>query len=91
MFFIRPVGDTDVDVHVREPSGEEAYYGHRRTRLGGLVSRDFTRGYGPEEYMLRRALPGAYAVAAKCVGVGSRDRSRARSAARMASLRSERF
>jgi len=30
--------------------------------MGGLVSRDFTQGYGPEEYVVRRAVPGAYAI-----------------------------
>ena len=37
---------TDMDLHVIEPSGEEAYYSHNRTRIGGMVSRDFTAGYG---------------------------------------------
>ncbi len=40
----------DIDLHVVEPSGEEAYFGHPRTRSGGCMSRDFTQGYGPEEY-----------------------------------------
>ena len=53
---------TDMDLHVVEPSGERAYYGHNRTRIGGLVSRDFTQGYGPEEYMVRRAMHGKYQV-----------------------------
>merc|ERR1712110_1281836 len=44
------VDETDVDLHVIEPSGEEAYYGHRATRCGGRVSEDMTRGYGPETY-----------------------------------------
>ena len=43
---------TDMDLHVVEPSGEEAFYSHNRTTIGGLVSRDFTQGYGPEEYMV---------------------------------------
>ena len=29
------------------------------------MSRDFTRGYGPEEYMLKSAMPGKYVVSAK--------------------------
>ncbi len=56
---------TDMDLHVVEPSGEEAYYGHNRTRIGGLVSRDFTRGYGPEVYLVRRAMKGKYTIRTK--------------------------
>lgn len=43
--------ETDIDIHVLEPGGEEAYYGHRRTSDGGFVSEDVTTGYGPEEYL----------------------------------------
>ncbi len=53
---------TDVDLHVVEPSGEEAAYNHNRTTIGGLVSKDFTQGYGPEEYMVRRAMPGPFKI-----------------------------
>ena len=60
--------NTDMDMHIVEPSGEEAYYGHRRTRIGGNVSRDFTQGYGPEEYCLRRAMRGAYTMRTKFYG-----------------------
>ena len=56
--------ETDVDLHVTEPSGEEAYYGHRRTRAGGDVSKDITDGYGPEEYLLRKAPAGGYRIRA---------------------------
>jgi len=52
----------DIDLHVVEPTGEEAYYGHRNTRIGGMVSRDFTQGYGPEEYMLKVAPKGKYSI-----------------------------
>lgn len=55
---------TDVDLHVYEPTGEHACYSHRETAIGGLVSRDFRDGYGPEEYVLRRAWPGTYEVKA---------------------------
>lgn len=58
---------TDIDLHVIEPSGEKAYYGNRRTEIGGQVSRDFTQGYGPEEYTLRAACTGNYKVSAKYV------------------------
>ncbi len=53
---------TDVDLHVFEPSGEHAFYGFNQTAIGGLVSRDFRDGYGPEEYVLRKALPGVYTI-----------------------------
>ena len=60
--------NTDIDLHVVEPSGEEAFYGHNTTTIGGHVSRDFTQGYGPEEYVLRRALPGVYKIRCKYYG-----------------------
>ena len=47
--------ETDIDLHVLEPDGEEAFYGHRRTSSGGFVSEDVTTGYGPEEYMRKEA------------------------------------
>jgi len=56
--------NTDVDLHVFEPSGEEAFFGHRRTRAGGLVTRDVTDGYGPEAYFLRDAAKGTYEILA---------------------------
>jgi tetratricopeptide (TPR) repeat protein len=55
---------TDVDLHVFEPTGEHAYYGHKLTALGGLVSRDFRDGYGPEEYVLKKAVSGSYKIKA---------------------------
>jgi len=64
---------TDVDLHVYEPNGEHAYYGNRNTALGGLVSRDFTRGYGPEEYVLREAHPGTYTIKAHYYGSTQQD------------------
>jgi Ca-activated chloride channel family protein len=36
--------------------------------MGGLVSRDFTQGYGPEEYCLHKAQPGTYKIAANYYG-----------------------
>ena len=59
---------TDMDLHVIEPSGEEAYYSHNRTTIGGMVSRDFTQGYGPEVYAVRRAMRGTYEVKTKFFG-----------------------
>jgi len=52
--------DTDIDLHINEPNKDHCYYGHRFTAIGGTVSRDFTQGYGPEEYFIKQALPGTY-------------------------------
>lgn len=54
--------DTDLDMHVTEPTGEECYYGHRDTEAGARFSKDFTQGYGPEQYLLRNAVKGKYQI-----------------------------
>ena len=54
--------ETDIDIHVLEPNGEEAYYGNRRTAEGGFVSEDVTTGYGPEEYLKKELESGKYKV-----------------------------
>jgi tetratricopeptide (TPR) repeat protein len=59
---------TDVDLHVFEPDGGHAYYAHNKTLIGGLVSKDFTQGYGPEEYILHNAMPGTYLIKAHYYG-----------------------
>lgn len=56
--------ETDVDLHVLEPDGEEAYYRNRRTSSGGFVSEDVTTGYGPEEYLRKDAQKGKYRILA---------------------------
>ncbi|MBC7808960.1 MAG: DUF2135 domain-containing protein, partial [Akkermansiaceae bacterium] len=42
--------------------GEECYYSHNRTTIGGRMSDDFTQGYGPEEYFVRRNMGGKYRI-----------------------------
>ena len=64
---------TDMDLHVIEPSGEEAYYAHNKTTIGGIVSKDITQGYGPEEYVIRRAMPGKYKI--RCNYYGSHQQT----------------
>lgn len=54
--------DIDIDLHVVEPTGEECYYGHTATDLGARFSKDFTEGYGPEQYILRNAIQGKYII-----------------------------
>ncbi|MDP7286806.1 MAG: VIT domain-containing protein [Phycisphaerae bacterium] len=62
---------TDIDLHVVEPSGEEVFYSHNLSTIGGAVSKDLTQGYGPEEYMLRKGMHGVYTIKAKFYGSNS--------------------
>jgi len=54
--------DADIDLWVDEPNGERVYYGDKLSSAGGQISNDMTDGYGPEEYAIRRAPAGNYAV-----------------------------
>ena len=59
---------TDIDLWVLEPTKEKAYYDNRLTSIGGHMSADYTDGYGPEEYCLKRAKRGTYKVQANFYG-----------------------
>lgn len=52
----------DIDLWVEDPNGEKAAYNNPRTYQGGWMSRDFTGGYGPEEFLLREPKAGRYVV-----------------------------
>jgi uncharacterized protein YfaP (DUF2135 family) len=54
--------NTDIDLHVKDPSGEECYYSHEKTSIGGRISGDIAGGYGPEQFLLRKAGKGKYKV-----------------------------
>lgn len=54
--------DADIDLWVDEPNGERVFYGDKLSSAGGQISNDMTDGYGPEEYAIRRAPAGNYAV-----------------------------
>lgn len=54
--------DTDIDLHIIEPTNEECYYAHKDTQIGARFSKDFTEGYGPEQYLLRNAVKGKYII-----------------------------
>jgi hypothetical protein len=56
------MNSTDIDLHVKDPSGETCYYRHRTTAMGGRISPDITQGYGPEQFMLKKAVKGKYEV-----------------------------
>ena len=54
--------NTDIDLHVVDPYNEECYYGHKATEIGGRYPHDFTQGFGPEEFMLKKAANGKYII-----------------------------
>jgi len=60
--------NTDIDLHVKEPSGEEVYYGNRNPKSGGYLSKDFTQGYGPEVYVVGDVKVGTYQIVAHYFG-----------------------
>lgn len=59
---------TDVDLHVKEPSGEIVNYTHTEAASGGRLDRDDTDGYGPEIYSLGSSPAGVYEVMAHYFG-----------------------
>jgi len=56
------MNNTDIDLHVKDPNGEKCSYNNKRTALGGRISNDITQGYGPEQFMLKKAVKGKYEV-----------------------------
>lgn len=54
--------DTDIDLWLTDPKGEKCYYSNPTTQIGGRISNDFTAGYGPEQFMLKRAVNGKYKI-----------------------------
>ncbi len=53
---------TDIDLHIKEPSGEVCNYKNKITKSGGRYADDVTTGFGPEEYMIRKAGKGNYEI-----------------------------
>lgn len=54
--------DTDIDLWLTDPTGEKGYYSNPRTKIGGRISNDFTEGYGPEQFMIKKAVKGKYKI-----------------------------
>ena len=63
--------DCDIDLWVTDPSGEKCYYGNNLTEKGGRLSRDFTQGYGPEEFCVKEAPEGRYKIEVNYYGTSS--------------------
>jgi tetratricopeptide (TPR) repeat protein len=62
---------SDMDLWVIDPTGQKSFYGHKLSSIGGHMSRDFTQGYGPEEYLLKKAIKGDYKIKVNYYGTGS--------------------
>ncbi len=60
--------NSDMDLWATDRFGEKCIYSHNRTSTGGHLSRDVTDGYGPEEFMIRKAVPGNYKIEANYYG-----------------------
>ncbi|HEX7026846.1 MAG TPA: VIT domain-containing protein [Gammaproteobacteria bacterium] len=63
--------NVDIDLWLIEPTGETAKYDNPLTAIGGHVSRDIITGFGPEEYLLRKAVKGKYLVKVHYYGSSS--------------------
>lgn len=61
----------DMDLWVTDPKEEKCYYRNTLTYLGGKITRDVTQGYGPEEFMLKKAEKGKYKVQVDYFGTRS--------------------
>ncbi|MHC4817057.1 MAG: DUF2135 domain-containing protein [Planctomycetota bacterium] len=59
---------TDIDLHVTDPAGEECFYQHQNTKIGGRLTDDVTSGFGPEMFLLPKAMPGEYLIRAHYYG-----------------------
>ncbi|MCL2183870.1 MAG: DUF2135 domain-containing protein [Chitinispirillia bacterium] len=54
--------NTDIDLYVKDPAGNECSFSSTRTPAGGRISADNTGGYGPEQFLLKNAMKGKYLV-----------------------------
>jgi tetratricopeptide (TPR) repeat protein len=51
-----------IDLHVKDPNGEMCSYNHATTALGGRISYHTIHDYGPEEFLLKKAVKGRYEI-----------------------------
>ncbi|HET6765652.1 MAG TPA: hypothetical protein VFH27_18360, partial [Longimicrobiaceae bacterium] len=66
----------DVDLHVVDPAGEEAYYAHQNTALGLDLYEDITRGFGPEVVRTAKVHAGDYPIGVTYFSAGPMGVSR---------------
>ncbi len=66
----------DVDLHVVDPAGEEAYYSHKHTASGLELYEDVTQGLGPEVIRTAKTALGTYHVGVRYFAAGPMGISR---------------
>jgi uncharacterized protein YfaP (DUF2135 family) len=54
--------NTDLDLWVESPKFEKVSYKNTNSKEGGRISEDLTEGYGPEEFMIKKASKGDYKI-----------------------------
>lgn len=54
--------NTDIDLWVTDPNEEKCMYSNKSTSIGGRLSDDFTGGFGPEQFLLKKAIKGKYQI-----------------------------
>lgn len=52
----------DMDLWVTDPTDEKCFFDNKLTYLGGKISKDVTQGYGPEEFIIKKAPKGTYKI-----------------------------
>ncbi len=62
IFLFWDTDNTDLDLHVIEPDGNECYYEFSSTPLGGRLDVDVMTGYGPEIYTMEYPNQGVYEI-----------------------------
>ena len=60
--------DSDIDLWVTDPAKEKCSYENTSTSSGGMISSDVTQGYGPEEFILKKATKGIYTIEVNLYG-----------------------
>jgi TonB-dependent SusC/RagA subfamily outer membrane receptor len=56
------MNNTDIDLWVTDPNNEKCFYSHKSTEIGGRISDDMTQGFGPEQFLLKKAIKGTYKI-----------------------------
>ncbi|MFI1743850.1 VIT domain-containing protein [Thalassobellus sediminis] len=54
--------NTDLDLWVENPNSEKVLFSNKSSKDGGRISEDLMEGYGPEEFMIKKASKGDYEI-----------------------------